>query len=186
MKKALFLDRDGIINIDKGYVFKKEDFEFVSGIFDALRYFQSKGYLLIIITNQAGIARGYYTEEDFHSLTQWMLNKFKLEKIRIFHVYYSPFHPVHGMGKYRRKTLCRKPNPGMLIQAQKDYNIELHKSILIGDKMTDIEAGISAGVKLNILLKSEYVVNSETIKADLIIDSIKDLISAFKNYTKIN
>lgn len=184
MRKALFLDRDGVINIDKGYVFKKEDFEFVRGIFGVLRYFQSKGYLLIIITNQGGIARGYYTEDDFCSLTEWMINKFKLEKIHINHVYYSPFHPVYGVGKYKRQTLCRKPNPGMFIQAQKDYNIDLHKSILIGDKMTDIEAGIKAGIKINILLKSEYVVDLETTKADLTINDIQELISSVEKYSR--
>ena len=93
MKKALFLDRDGVINKEKNYLYKIEDFEFIDGVFDTCRYFQDLGYLIIVITNQAGIARGKYTEKDFEILTTWMLKEFEKENITISKVYYCPHHP---------------------------------------------------------------------------------------------
>ena len=144
--KAVFLDRDGIINVDKGYVYKIEDFHFMDGIFDRLKDYQKQGYLLIIITNQAGIGRGYYTEEDFHILNEWMLNEFEIRGIHITKVYYCPYHPIHGVGTYKIDSYDRKPNPGMILKAEKEFNIDLSESILIGDKETDLEAGRRAGV----------------------------------------
>jgi D-glycero-D-manno-heptose 1,7-bisphosphate phosphatase len=158
--KALFLDRDGVINVDKNYVYRVEDFEFIDGIFDVLRFFQERGYLLIIITNQAGIGRGYYTEEDFHRLNTWMLGVFKDKGIIINKVYYCPYHKEHGIGQYKRDSYDRKPNPGMILKAVKDFNIDLSKSILIGDKESDIEAGINAGIPKNILINNEDNVSS--------------------------
>lgn len=151
MNKALFLDRDGVINLEKNYVHKIEDFEFIDGIFELTKYFQDKGYLIIVITNQAGIGRGYYTEEDFHKLNDWMIDQFKQRGILITEVYYCPFHPTHGIGKYKKDSFDRKPNPGMILNATRKYNINLSESILIGDKESDIEAGKSAGVGMNIL-----------------------------------
>lgn len=153
MNKALFLDRDGVINVEKNYVYKIEDFEFVEGIFEVLKYFQDKGYLLIVITNQAGIGRGYYTEEDFHVLNNWMLEEFKKKEIHITKVYYCPYHPEHGIGEYKRDSLDRKPNSGMILQAQKEFNIDLSASILVGDKESDVEAGLRAGIVSNILIR---------------------------------
>ncbi|WP_313801732.1 HAD family hydrolase [Cytobacillus sp.] len=151
MNKALFLDRDGVINLEKSYVHKIEDFEFIDGIFELTKYFQDKCYLIIVITNQAGIGRGYYTEEDFHKLNDWMIDQFKQRGILITEVYYCPFHPTHGIGKYKKDSFDRKPNPGMILKAARKYNINLSESILIGDKESDIEAGKSAGVGMNIL-----------------------------------
>lgn len=173
--KALFLDRDGVINVEKNYVHKIEDFEFIDGVFETLRFFQSKGYLLIIITNQAGIGRGYYTEEDFHILNDWMLERFKEEGISITKVYYSPYHPVYGVGEYKKDSLCRKPNPGMILQAKKDFDIDLSQSILVGDKETDIEAGIRAGIDINIIVETGYKVDNITTKAKRIIDNLSQL-----------
>ena len=141
MKKALFLDRDGVINIEKNYVYKIEDFEFVDGIFELCRKYQEEGYLLFVITNQAGIARDYYTEEDFQTLTTWMLDEFKKEGIKITKVYYCPHHP-----EFTGECACRKPKPGMILQAEKEFDLDLRNSVLIGDKMSDIEAGKVAGV----------------------------------------
>ncbi|KOP71883.1 D,D-heptose 1,7-bisphosphate phosphatase [Bacillus sp. FJAT-21945] len=151
MNKALFLDRDGVINVEKNYVHKIEDFEFIDGIFELTKYFQDKGYLIIVITNQAGIGRGYYTEEDFHKLNDWMIDQFKQRGILITEVYYCPFHPTHGIGEYKKDSFDRKPNPGMILNAARKYNFNLSESILIGDKESDIEAGKSAGVGMNIL-----------------------------------
>jgi len=147
MKKALFLDRDGVINIEKNYVYKTEDFEFMDGIFQLVHAAQSNGYLPVIITNQAGIARGYYTEEEFKSLTQWMLNEFSKQGISIARVYHCPFHPEAGLGPYKVDSPDRKPMPGMLLRARDECGLDLAKSILVGDKESDIEAGRNAGVK---------------------------------------
>lgn len=155
MNKALFLDRDGVINVDKGYVHKIEDFEFIDGIFEVLKYFQEKGYLLIVVTNQAGIGRGYYTEEEFHILNNWMLEEFRKKGINITKVYYCPYHPVHGIGKYKKDAFCRKPNPGMILKAKKEFNINLTESILVGDKFTDILSGKNAGLNKLVLIKND-------------------------------
>ncbi|MBD1394638.1 D-glycero-beta-D-manno-heptose 1,7-bisphosphate 7-phosphatase [Mucilaginibacter glaciei] len=150
MKKALFLDRDGVINIDKNYVYKISDFEFVDGIFDLCRKFQNDGYLIIVITNQAGIARGYYTTNDFKKLTAWMTEQFKVEGVMIDNVYFCPHHPDFNIG-----CDCRKPNPGMILDAVRDFDIDLSLSLLIGDKQSDLDAGSNAGIKKLILTKKD-------------------------------
>jgi len=152
MRKALFLDRDGVVNVEKNYVYRIEDFEFMDGIFELARAAQDAGYLLIVITNQAGIARGYYTEEDYHNLTRWMVDEFARRGITIAQVYYCPFHPEAGQGIYKADSWDRKPNPGMLLRARDEFDLDLSKSILVGDKVSDIEAGRRAGVGRLILL----------------------------------
>ena len=146
LRPALFLDRDGVINVDRGYVHRQEDFEFMPGIFELVRTANKRGYLVVVVTNQAGIGRGYYSELQFLSLTSWMKECFRIEGARIDAVYFCPFHPEYGIGVYRQESDCRKPNPGMLFQAAKDFEIELTKSIIVGDKLSDMEAGRSAGV----------------------------------------
>jgi len=138
-QKALFLDRDGIINIDKAYVHTQEQFEFMPGIFELLRRAQSKGYLLIIVTNQSGIGRGYYTENDFQALTTWMLKEFKKKDIRITAIYHCPHLPEENCH-------CRKPNPGMILHACRDHNISPQKSWFIGDNDSDMQAGLNAKI----------------------------------------
>ena len=150
MNKVIFLDRDGVINVDKGYVHKIEDFEFTKGAIKALKYFQSLGYILIIVTNQSGIARGYYTLKDFKKLTTWMKNRLKADGIEIKEVYFCPHSPDE-------KCLCRKPGPGMILKAAKDYDIDLKKSWMIGDKKSDIEAAKRAGIINTILISGEGV-----------------------------
>jgi D-glycero-D-manno-heptose 1,7-bisphosphate phosphatase len=177
MNKALFLDRDGVINKEKDYLYKIKDFEFIDGVFETLLYFQAKGYLLIIITNQSGIARGYYQESDFLALNEWMLSQFAARGIRITKVYYSPYHPDQGIEKYKKDTFCRKPNPGMILQAKKEFDIDLAESILVGDKESDIEAGLKAGIKMNILVKSGYIIDEHNTKAGLVVDRIKDILN---------
>src|SRR5512139_2969385 len=146
MRKALFLDRDGVINVEKNYVYRIEDFDFVDGIFDLCDCAQSLGFKLIVITNQAGIGRGYYTETDFTQLTEWMRGEFRSHGIEIDHVYYCPYHPTAGVGEYKRDSFDRKPSPGMILKAKRDFDLDLPQSVLIGDKDSDIQAGRSAGV----------------------------------------
>jgi len=175
MKKALFLDRDGVINKEKNYLYKIEDFEFIDGVFEICGYFQNRGYLIIIITNQAGIARGKYSEEDFEVLTKWMLNEFKKEGVEIAQVYHCPHHP-----DFSGECNCRKPNPGMILEAQKQFNIDLKNSILVGDKNSDIEAGINAGIKNNFLIDTGHKIKEN--KYDVkILNNLKELISLVMN-----
>ena len=151
--KALFLDRDGVVNIDLGYVHRTENFLFRDGIFDLCRAAQTLGYLLVIVTNQAGIARGYYTELAFLELTAWMIHKFAQQRIEIARVYYCPYHPTDGVGAYKRASQDRKPQPGMLLRASSDFHLDLTSSALVGDTLSDIHAARAAGVGLKILLR---------------------------------
>jgi len=150
--KALFLDRDGVINIEKNYVYQIKDFDFIEGIFELCRKFQSKGYLIFIVTNQAGIAREYYTLDDFNILTSWMLKEFEKHGIIISNVYYCPHHP-----DFNGKCLCRKPNTKMVSDAKNEFNLDLKQSILIGDKLSDIECGKNAGIGTNILIEMNHL-----------------------------
>ncbi|MBI3154366.1 MAG: HAD family hydrolase [Burkholderiales bacterium] len=144
--RALFLDRDGVVNIDRHYVHRVEDFEFVDGIFDLCARARALGYRLVVVTNQAGIARGYYGEADFQRLTQWMLGVFEARGTPIDRVYHCPYHPTAGLGAYRRESFDRKPNPGMLLRARDELGLDLAASAFIGDKDSDMAAGRAAGV----------------------------------------
>jgi D-glycero-D-manno-heptose 1,7-bisphosphate phosphatase len=152
--KALFLDRDGVINIDYPYVHSREEFHFQKGIFELCRAAQSLNYLLLVVTNQSGIARGYFTEVDFLELTEWMLDRFAEQQIYIARVYFCPFHPVYGVGRYKSDTPFRKPHPGMLFRARTDFSLDLAASVLIGDKQLDMEAAQAAGIGTKILFRS--------------------------------
>jgi D-glycero-D-manno-heptose 1,7-bisphosphate phosphatase len=149
LTRALFLDRDGVINVDRGYVHRIEDFEFVPCIFELTRFVvQELGWPVFVITNQAGIARGIYDEASYLRLTQWMCECFSAQHAPISRVYHCPYHPEHGVGRYRQAHDWRKPMPGMILQAQIDFGLDLPNSVLIGDKISDIEAGAAAGIKL--------------------------------------
>ncbi|GAA0349118.1 D-glycero-beta-D-manno-heptose 1,7-bisphosphate 7-phosphatase [Bowmanella denitrificans] len=147
MHKALFLDRDGVINLDHGYVYKPQDFQFVEGIFALCRRFHQAGYLLVVVTNQSGIGRGYYSEADFAQLTEWMKQRFIEQQAPLAGVYYCPHHSESAQGQYKLACDCRKPEPGMLLQAAKDLNIDLSQSVMVGDKVSDMQAAERAGVK---------------------------------------
>lgn len=135
--KAIFLDRDGTINVEKDYLYKIENFEFLPNVITALQRLQSAGYLLIIITNQSGIARGYYKEEDYQKLNSWMLEELKQHGISITAVYYCPHHPEAFVPAYRIDCDCRKPKLGLYEKAIADFNIDLSSSFAIGDKIRD-------------------------------------------------
>ncbi|WP_077284870.1 D-glycero-beta-D-manno-heptose 1,7-bisphosphate 7-phosphatase [Cognaticolwellia aestuarii] len=182
MNKALFLDRDGIINVDHGYVHKIEDFEFVDGIFDLCRLAVSKGYQIFVITNQAGIARGYYDKVTFETLSNWMVDVFNDQGITVSKVYYCPHHPSKGVNEFVMPCNCRKPEPGMIIQAQQEFSLDLTESIFIGDKPSDMQAASNAGIKTRILIDSRYT--NEPHKVQLS-DIIKlDALNQASNYLK--
>lgn len=142
MNKALFLDRDGVINVEKNYVYRIEDFEFIDGIFELCHKYIDEGFLIFVITNQAGIAKGFYSVDDFLKLTDWMIAQFQKLGITIKKVYYCPHHPDVDVS-----CECRKPNPGLILQAANEFDLDLSQCVLIGDKESDLQAGRNAGIK---------------------------------------
>ena len=137
--KAIFLDRDGTINIDHGYVHQIDDFQFIDGVIDALLALKKKGYLLVLVTNQSGIARGYFSEDQFLQLTEWFDWSLADRGVDFDGIYYCPHHP-EGKGEYREDCDCRKPKAGMFTQAIRDLNIDPAQSIMVGDKLEDLLA----------------------------------------------
>jgi D-glycero-D-manno-heptose 1,7-bisphosphate phosphatase len=144
--RALFLDRDGVINVDHGYVHKQKNFEFIDGIFDVASKAAKKQLLVVIVTNQSGIGRGLYTEPQFLELSEWLNSKFKSVGVTIAATYFCPHYPSQSSSENTVPCECRKPRPGMLLQASRDLKIDLSASILIGDNATDMEAAFAAGV----------------------------------------
>jgi D-glycero-D-manno-heptose 1,7-bisphosphate phosphatase len=156
-RPALFLDRDGVINIEKNYVHLIEDFEFNEGIFDLCRVALKKNMPIVVVTNQSGIGRGYYSEEQFHILTDWMKERFEEMGAPITAVYYCPDHPEFGIGHYKKDSFNRKPNPGMILRARDDLNLDLSRSMLIGDKLSDIIAAKNAGIGFSLQICSNIL-----------------------------
>lgn len=171
-RRALFLDRDGVINVDHGYVHRVEQFEFCAGIFELVRAARERGYAIVVVTNQAGIGRGLYTEEDFQRLSSWMGQRFERERAPIDRIYHCPDHPDHGIGVYRRDSPMRKPNPGMLLQAAADLDLDLGASCLVGDRETDIEAALRAGVGRTFLLAASEAAAPRT-RANWVVHSLR-------------
>ena len=147
MKKAIFLDRDGTINVEKDYLHRIEDFVLEKGVIEGLKILRDLGYIFVVVTNQSGIARGYYSEEDVILLNKQINEILRKDGINIEKFYYCPHHPEKGVGKYKVKCSCRKPETGMLDEAVKDFDIDRAHSYMIGDNISDIKAGINAGVK---------------------------------------
>ncbi|MGN1393224.1 MAG: D-glycero-beta-D-manno-heptose 1,7-bisphosphate 7-phosphatase [Succinivibrionaceae bacterium] len=161
MIPAIFLDRDGVINKEYDYVHTIDDFEFIERTIEALKIIKEKGYAIVIVTNQSGIARGLYTEEDFLKLTEWMDWTLQDKGIILDGIYYCPHHPTNGIGKYKCECNCRKPKPGMILESARDLKINLKKSYMVGDQGSDIDAGISAGITNNYLIESCHKVSEE-------------------------
>ena len=174
MHKAIFLDRDGVINIEKDYLYKIEDFEFIDGLFDSLKYLQKLGYKLFIITNQSGIARNYYTKEDFDNLTSWMLKEFEKNGIEISQVELCSHGPDDNCS-------CRKPKIGMIKNILNNFQIDLENSWLIGDKSSDILCAKNADIKNTIQVKSGHKFDESKSKANFVCNSIKNIEDIIKN-----
>jgi len=163
--RTIFLDRDGVINKEINYLYKIEDFEFIEGVFETFKYFINNNYQIIIVTNQSGISRGYYSEAEYNILNNWMLEQFKKNNISILDVLHCPHLPDSNCN-------CRKPKPGMIIAAKDKFNIDMKNSWLIGDKEVDIEAANNAGILNTILVRSGHKINAANSKAKYILDSI--------------
>lgn len=154
-RRAVFLDRDGTLNVEKDYLFRPEEFEFILGAPQAVRRLKAAGFLVVVVTNQSGVARGFYGEaevERLHRHVQQLLVPFDTS---IDAFYFCPHHPVDGIGRYRVDCDCRKGRPGMLLQAAREHRIDLSRSYMIGDKPADIEAGTAAGCT-PILVRTGY------------------------------
>ena len=156
-QRALFLDRDGVINQEVGYLYRPEEVRFVPGIFSLCRAAQARGYRLIIVTNQSGIARGLYSTAQFDGLMEWMRREFLRESIVLDAVYHCPYHPVHGVGEYKREHPDRKPGTGMLRRGAEAFGLDLGASILVGDRCSDIEAANTAGLRQAFLIAGTEV-----------------------------
>lgn len=180
-KPALFLDRDGVINLEKNYVYKIDDFEFVYGIFKLCRIYQDRGFKIVVVTNQAGIARGLYSENDFLKLCEWMTSRFEDHGVVIEKVYYCSHHP-----EFTGECNCRKPSPGMILQASEDIGINLSKSVLIGDKVTDLEAGLAAGLpSLYWLTKNPFELPEGLSSKISVIGSLIDLVNDENEFVEL-
>ena len=155
MEKIVFLDRDGTLNEEVHYLHRPEDLKLLPGVPEALSLLKKAGFRLIVVTNQAGVARGYYTEEDVKTLHRYMNSLLKGRGADIDAFYYCPHHPEHGIGPYKVKCSCRKPGTGMFEQAQKDFDVDKSASFMIGDKLLDVEAGKRFGLT-SILVGTGY------------------------------
>lgn len=187
MNKAIFLDRDGTLNVDHGYVHEIDQFHFIDGSIEALKQLKEMGYLLVLVTNQSGIARGYFSEAQFLQLTEWMDWSLADRGVDLDGIYYCPHH-IEGKGEYKQECDCRKPKSGMLLQAIKELNIDPQQSVMVGDKLEDLLAGKGANIKKNILVRTgkPLTEGAEGI-ADHVLDSIAQLpffVKTIKNNQK--
>jgi len=151
-RKALFLDRDGVVNVDIGYLHTSRECVFNDDIFELVSAANRAGYAVVLVTNQAGIGRGYFTVDQFQALSAWMLGEFENRHARIDRVYYCPHHPEFGLGEYKQACNCRKPQPGMFEQARVELDLDMEGSLMIGDKPSDLHAAQRAGVAHRFLL----------------------------------
>ncbi|WP_319553765.1 D-glycero-beta-D-manno-heptose 1,7-bisphosphate 7-phosphatase [uncultured Vibrio sp.] len=175
-KPAVFIDRDGVINVDHGYVHDEHDFEYIDGVFEATKALKDQGYTLVLVTNQSGIARGKFSEERFLSLTQWMDWNFVDHGVEFDGFYYCPHHPEEGIGEYKQDCDCRKPKPGMFISARDFLKIDMEKSVMIGDKAEDMMAAEAAGVGTKILVRTGKPITEQgEALATVVLDSIADV-----------
>ncbi len=153
--KAVFLDRDGTVNVEKNYLIDPREFAFIPGVPEAIFQLKQAGYLVVIVTNQSGIARGHFTHSQVTHLHQYMQSELQKHHTLIDAFYLCPHHPTAGSGEFTRTCTCRKGKPGMLLQAAAELNIDLGRSYMVGDKAADLKAGISAGCH-PILVRTGY------------------------------
>ncbi len=178
MNKAVFFDRDGVINEDYGYVGQIESFDFIAGVPEALHYLKSLGYLLVLVTNQSGVARGIYTEADFFKVTCFMQNSLSLYDACFDGIYFCPHHPKAQIEAYRVECECRKPKSGMFFKAASDLDISLEESLMFGDHASDLLAAENAGIKDLYLLGNHIASEKDKVK------SVKGYFSTLAEYVK--
>ena len=166
-RPALFLDRDGVINVDRNYIYRIEDFEWIEGVAETIKAFNARGWWVFVVTNQSGIARGLYTEEQMEALHVWLNGELAARGARIDHIYHCPFHEDGTIERYRKDSYDRKPKPGMLIRAMTDFPVIKEQSFLIGDKPADLEAAKAAGIRGFLFTGGNLAAFAEWALADL-------------------
>lgn len=163
LRPAAFIDRDGVINVERDYVWKPADFELLPGVPEALRRFADHGFALVVVTNQAGIAKGRYTEADYERLTNHMRSLLEAQGVTFDGVYHCPHHPHGSVERYQRVCDCRKPAPGMLLRAAHELQLDLARSVMVGDKTSDTDAGRAAGVRSTVVVESGHALADDAI-----------------------
>lgn len=172
-RKAAFIDRDGVLNEERAFVHRAEDFTFLPGAIEALRELKAAGYLLVIVTNQSGIARGLYSEADYLALTEHVRQQLAAQGIGLDAVEYCPHLPDAPVARYRVECACRKPKPGMLRRAIQALAIDPAASFLVGDRQSDVEAGRAAGINRCFLVRTGYELpHDATTLADAVFDDL--------------
>jgi D-glycero-D-manno-heptose 1,7-bisphosphate phosphatase len=166
-RPALFLDRDGVINVDKGYVSRIADFEWIEGAAETIAAFNARGWWVFVVTNQSGVAYGYYTEDEMQALHDWMNAELAKRGAHIDRIYHCPYHAEGSVARYKRDSYDRKPRPGMLVQAMTDFPVIRERSFLIGDKEADLEAAKAAGVAGFLFTGGNLTAFAEWTLADL-------------------
>ncbi|MGP1959910.1 MAG: D-glycero-beta-D-manno-heptose 1,7-bisphosphate 7-phosphatase [Arsenophonus sp. NC-TX2-MAG3] len=184
---AIFLDRDGTINFDHGYIYKIDNFQFIEGVIEAMLELKKMNYALIIVTNQSGITRGLFTEIQFLELTKWMNWSLINRGIQLDGIYYCPHYPDAVKQKYKQICDCRKPKAGLLLKAQRQLNINMTSSYMVGDKLSDMQAGKKAHIGTNVLVTTGKSFTEDNKKyANWIINSLVDLPNKIKISNKDN
>lgn len=179
MHKAVFLDRDGVINVDHGYVGKIEDFEFLPHVKEALAFLKAQQWKLILVTNQSGIARGMYSEQDFHKLTDFMQGELSKVNAQFDGVYFCPHHKEAQVAEYRQDCSCRKPKPGMLLKAAQELDIDLGLSIMVGDHASDIKAAKAAGISKLVLVGTHISTESSKVPEAQVFTDLYDFVQHY-------
>jgi D-glycero-D-manno-heptose 1,7-bisphosphate phosphatase len=182
--KVAFLDRDGVINKEVNYLHRREDFDYTENCVEALKKLRLLNYQIIIVTNQAGIARGYYTEEDYQELTAWFLADLANRGVEVLDVFHCPHHPEGSVKGLAVECDCRKPKPGMLHKAMQKYNIDIEQSIMVGDKVSDADAGTRAGLKNCFLVRTGHITRGNCVKYEFY-TSLHELILELEARRKI-
>nr|WP_226376345.1 D-glycero-beta-D-manno-heptose 1,7-bisphosphate 7-phosphatase [Pantoea stewartii] len=178
---AIFLDRDGTLNVDHGYVHEIDHFQFIDGVIEALQQLKKMGFALVVVTNQSGIARGMFSEDQFMQLTEWMDWSLADRDVDLDGIYFCPHHPDATVEAYRQQCDCRKPQPGMLLAAQEELHIDMAASYMVGDKLEDMQAAQAAGVGKKVLVRSGKPVTPEgEALTDWVIESLAALPSRIK------
>lgn len=179
---AVFLDRDGTLNVDHGYVYESDNFDFLDGAIDACRELKAMGLALVLVTNQSGIARGLFSEDQFMHLTEWMDWSLADRGVDLDGIYYCPHHAEAGIGEYKVDCDCRKPKPGMLLEAKQFLDLDMAASVMVGDKKEDMQAAQAAGVGTKILVRTGKPITAEgEALADHVVDSLSDVPALLKS-----
>jgi D-glycero-D-manno-heptose 1,7-bisphosphate phosphatase len=178
MRRGLLLDRDGVVNVDRGYVGSRDQFEFMPGLFPFLRGAENHGFRLAILTNQSGVARGIYTSKDFENLTAWMCDALRREGITVDLVLGCLEHPEGAVAPYARESYWRKPNPGMALEAVQRLRLDPLRSVFLGDQVRDMEAAKTGGIQ------NRWLMNTTLRQGDGTVH-VRDLDDALNRLTQL-